>query len=234
MGQIHLANSKGRNAMVSTETVATAIEVRWLDDGGRPARAVRLLRGTLDRDVATIAKRAGGMDKVAEALIGGDPEIDIETYGAVLGPTSRVYLDGDGNLATHVDEVEIVRNADGTEKERRPRKPSQNNTSTDVPLRWSGKLFRKAEVFNRFVFAAKLQITHTNGLTYDFLYGMAKELEGAESMLLLGGGAKSTQPLVFQRGGTPYRGFLEGRTQGERYLLVLHLSNLELKRPERP
>src|SRR5215470_15292552 len=111
MGQIHLANSKGRNAMVSTETVATAVEVRWLDENGRPARPVRLLRGTLDHDVESIAAKAGGLDKVAEALIGGDPELDMETYGAVLGPTSRVYLDGDGNLATHVDEVEIVRNA---------------------------------------------------------------------------------------------------------------------------
>src|SRR5262249_5522218 len=157
------------------------------------------------------AKRVGGMDKVADALIAGDPEIDLETYGSVLGQTSRVYLDVDGSVVTHVEEVEIVRNPDGTEKERRPRKPTAPNASTDVPLRWSGKLFRKADVYNRFVLAAKLQITHTNGLTYDFLYGMAKELEDKDSLLLVGGGAKATQPLVFYRGGTPYRGFLEGR-----------------------
>jgi hypothetical protein len=231
MGQIHLANAKGRNATVTTETVASALEVRWLDGDGRPARPVRILRGTLDRDAPALARGAGGMDKVADALINGDPEVDLESFGQVLGPTSRVYLDADGQLVTHVDEVEIVRNPDGTEKERRPRKPSVANTSTEAPLRWSGKLFRKADVYNRFVFAAKMQITHTNGLTYDFLYGMAKELEAAESMLLLGGGARSTQPLVFHRGATPYRGFLEGRTQGEKYSLILHLSNLELRKP---
>ncbi len=231
MGQIHLANSKGRNAMVTTETVASAIEVRWLAADGRPAKPVRLLRGTLDHDVAAIAKKAGGLDRVAEALISGDPEVDMETYGSQLGPTSRVYLDADAQVVTHVDEIEIVKNPDGSEKERRPRRPSVANTSGEVPLRWSGKLFRKADVYNRFIFAAKLQITHTNGLTYDFLYAMAKELEDAESMLLVGGGAKSTQPLVFYRGGTPYRGFLEGRTQGDKYSLVLHLSNLELRRP---
>jgi hypothetical protein len=192
---------------------------------------VRLLRGTLDHDAAAIARKAGGADKVSEALITADPEVDLETYGSILGPTSRVYLDADAQVVTHVDEIEIVKNPDGSEKERRPRRPSAANTSTEVPLRWSGKLLRKADIFNRFIFAAKLQITHTNGLTYDFLYAMAKELEAAESMLLVGGGAKSNQPLVFYRGGTQYRGFLEGRTQGEKYSLVLHLSNLELRRP---
>jgi len=31
--------------------------------------------------------------------------------------------------------------------------------------------------------------------------------------------------------GSPYRGFLEGRVDGERYILLLHLSNMELKMP---
>jgi hypothetical protein len=91
---------------------------------------------------------------------------------------------------------------------------------------------KKSEVFNRFVFASKVQIVHVNGLTYDFLHGIAKELEAQESLMLLGGGPKGAQPLVFHRGGTPYRGFLEGRTQGDQYCLLLHLSNLELKAPD--
>jgi hypothetical protein len=63
---------------------------------------------------------------------------------------------------------------------------------------------------------------------------MAKELEEKESLLLVGAGAKSNQPLVFRRGGSSYRGFLEGRTDGDRYALILHLSNMELKAPEAP
>jgi hypothetical protein len=64
---------------------------------------------------------------------------------------------------------------------------------------------------------------------------MAKELEEAESLLALGAGPKSTLPLVLRRGGSQYRGFLEGRTQGDKYCLLLHLSNLELKAPaEKP
>src|SRR5437899_1483088 len=83
----------------------------------RPARPVRILRGTIDRDLDTLVRSTGGLDKVADALIAGDPEIDLETFGTFLGGTSRVYLDPDHQMVTHVDEWEVVRNPDGTEKE---------------------------------------------------------------------------------------------------------------------
>jgi hypothetical protein len=47
-------------------------------------------------------------------------------------------------------------------------------------------------------------------------------------------GAGGFLALILHRGGTPYRGFLEGRTQGDKYCLVLHLSNMELRAPEAP
>jgi hypothetical protein len=99
---------------------------------------------------------------------------------------------------------------------------------------WSGKLLPKKEVFNKFVMVAKLQIFHINGLTYDFLYEMARDLEQKNSLLLLGAGPKSNQPLILRRGSLPYRGFLEGRTRGDEYCLLLHLSNIELKAPDAP
>jgi hypothetical protein len=234
MGQINLANSRGRDATVTTETVAGGMTIKWVDAGGRAVRPVRILRGTIDRDLESLATRAGGIEKVAAELIAGDPEIDLETYGTLLGPTSRVYVSPDRQVVTKVDEWEVVRNPDGSERDRRPRKILHSNTHGEVPLRWSGKLMKKADVVRRFVLAAKLQITHTNGLTYDFLFDMARDLHEKDSLLLVGGGAKGNQPLVFQRGGTPYRGFLEGRIQGDKYLLCLHLANLELKRPTPP
>jgi hypothetical protein len=47
--------------------------------------------------------------------------------------------------------------------------------------------------------------------------------------MLLGAGLKGNEPLIFQDNGKPYRAFLEGRIEGEGYLLLMHLSNLELK-----
>src|SRR5688572_18113608 len=143
MPQINLANSKGRDAVVTTEAVAGGMVVKWVDGDGRAAQAVRILRGTLDRDVEAIAARAGGMDKVAAALIEGDPEVDLESYGARLGPTQRVYIDPDRQVVTKVEEWEVVRNPDGTERERRPRKARLANTNAEIPLRWSGKMMNK-------------------------------------------------------------------------------------------
>ncbi len=80
-----------------------------------------------------------------------------------------------------------------------------------------------------FVFSKKYQIKHINGLTYDFLFEMARQLDEKRSVMLIGGGPKGVAPLVLANGGTFYRAFLEGRVEGEKYCLIIHLTNLELK-----
>jgi hypothetical protein len=232
VGSINLRNSKGRDAVVNTEGVSPTLRVRWLDAKGRQAMNVRLIRSTLDRDLGALVAKAGALEKIADLLVQEDPEIDVETFGSFLQDTSRVYVDPDRQIVRKVQEFDIVRLPDGSVKERRPRQVAQANTATETPLTWTGKLLKKSEVYNKFVFSSKSQIVHVNGLTYDFLHGMAKELEEKESLMLLGAGPKGAQPLVFVRGGNSYRGFLEGRTQGDAYCLLLHLSNLEFKVPE--
>ena len=101
-------------------------------------------------------------------------------------------------------------------------------------MAWTGRRIAKAEAVRRYIFSDLLQIVHINGLTYDFLHGMASELAASDSLMLIGGGKGGRDPLVFRRGSLPYRGFLEGRVEGDRYALLLHLSNAELKRPEPP
>jgi hypothetical protein len=70
---------------------------------------------------------------------------------------------------------------------------------------------------------------HVNGLTFDFLFDIAKSLHEDNSLMLIGGGSKGNEPLVLYQGGMPYRGFLEGRVKGDKYCLILHLTQLELK-----
>jgi hypothetical protein len=231
MPSINLSNSKGRDAVVGAQAVSRPLKVRWLDEQGRQAQSARIVKGDLAHDVAALEGRAGGREKVAQALVDGDPEVDLETFGSVLRETSRVFVDVEGKIVHRVKQYEVVRNPDGSERERRARSIAKANTTEETPLKWTGKLMKKAEVYNRFVFATKRQIMHVNGLTYDFLYGMARELEESQSMMLVGAGPKGNQPLVLTRGGQQYRGFLEGRTDGEKYCLILHLSNMELKAP---
>ena len=229
MGQINISNSAKRDAVVTTDSVQSPKRVRWVDRKGRQASSARVVKATMGRGVAALKEEYGELGEVAQALVSGDPEIDLETTGRFLRDTSRVYVDQNREIVHHVEFWEIVRNPDGTERERRPRKMADPNIAGEIPLRWSGIYIDKAEACRKFVFSGKVQLHHINGLTYDFLYAMAKELEEKNSLMLIGAGPKSNQPLILRRGSTPYRGFLEGRTDVDRYCLILHFSNMELK-----
>ncbi len=229
MGTINLSNSKGRDAVVGAQSVLKPVKVRWLDGKGRQAQSGRVIKGVQSRDLAALEAQAKGRENISKTLVEGDPEVDLELYGSMLKNTSRVFIDPDGKIVHKVTQFEVIKNPDGTERERRPRKIAQPNTDVELPLKWTGKLMKKSEAYNKFVFAVKRQIVHVNGLTYDFLFNMAKDLEQTQSLMLVGAGPKGNMPLVLTRGGQQYRGFLEGRTQGDRYCLILHLSNMELK-----
>jgi hypothetical protein len=233
MPEISLFNSAGRDAVVKLQSVSTPLRVRWLDTQGRQVSTARVVKSTLDGDLDALVAKHGDLRSVGAAIRDQDPELDLETAGRLLSETSRVYVDRQRKIVHRVQEWEIIRNPDGTERTRRRKAiPDPNVGAETPPLKWSGLLIPKREAVRKFVFVQKMQLAHINGLTYDFLFGMAKELESKESLLLLGGGAKSNQPLILRRGGSQFRGFLEGRTRGETYRLVLHLSNLELKAPE--
>ena len=87
----------------------------------------------------------------------------------------------------------------------------------------------KAKIYNKLVFHKKYQLKHINGLTYDFLFDMAKQLADKDALMMMGGGTSGKEPLVMNDGGKPYRAFLEGRIKGDKYCLILHLTDQELK-----
>lgn len=230
--EINLSNSTGRDAVVTTESVSPVKQIRWLDTQSRQASSVRLIKSTTDHDIDALLAKHGDLSAIAQSLVEGDPELDLENTGRFLTETSRVYVGQNREIVRNLHFMEIIKNADGSIREERPRRLADTNISSDTPLLWSGVYIPKEEAVRKFVFSGKSQLHHVNGLTFDFLFAMAKELEERGSLMLLGAGAKSNQPLILRRGGTPYRGFLEGRTDGDRYCLLLHFSNLELKLPK--
>lgn len=234
MPNINLTDSRKRDAVVKAESVRISDPVRYVGPKGGRAYTRRVLKATIDHDYETLVEQAGSPEKLGQALIESDPEIDIERFGASLWNLSRVYTDPDDGLVFRIEQFEIVRGPFGRVKDRRPRERDEANVDADVPLKWTGTMLPKTEAYRKFVFSSKLQIVHVNGLTFDFLFGMAEELHKSNSVMLLGGGRSGKQPLVFRRGSTPYRGFLEGRVSGKQYVLLLHLSNMELKSPPDP
>lgn len=230
MGQIHLSNSKKRDAVVATASLTNRLQWRYVDDVGSEATTCKILRGTSSRDFGELLKQANGdTEELAKALIDGDPEVDLEQFGQTLAGTSRVYVNELGAIVHKIQQTEVLYGPDGEEKERRPFQPVQQNIAQDIPIRWTGRKIPRDEAIRRFVFSNVIQIKHTNGLTFDFLFEIARELAEEKVLLLVGGGEKGGEPLIFRRGALPYRGFLEGRVAGNKYALLLHLSNMELK-----
>ena len=231
MRKLHITNSTQRNATVACDSVAReALPTLALPDGKVYFRRyVAAAPGRLDSDMM---KEYG--EEYGQALVDGDPEVDMEQVGRFVGTTDTVYLSSEGDiLHCSPSLVEVLIDPDGQEKERRePKDEPANVVDENSPVRWTGKKLKKEDAVRRFSFKRSVQLQHVDGLTYDYLFGMAKELSEEGVMVLLGAGEKGNKPLVFQSNGTPYRGFLEGRVDGEKYMLLLHLSNLELKKPK--
>ncbi len=232
MPNINLRDNRKRDAEVRAEHVGQFSEVRYIDQAGEPVRMYKVLKATMEHSLDQLVRSAGAIDKVGQAIVDSDADVDIERVGMFLTGTSRVYVNEKGEMVHNIAQTEIVRSVTGEERERRPRQRAEPNVDAEIPINWTGRLIKKDEAVRRFVFSSKLQIAHINGLTYDFLYSMAKELADTQSLMLLGAGKSGRDPLIFRRGMTPHRGFLEGRIDGDKYILLLHLSKLELKKPE--
>ncbi len=228
---INISNPKNRDAVVALEGLLPKREVRYVDDKGNPVHTQKVLKSDITHDLPALLKAKKSLEKVADALIKDDPEIDIEMFGMFLVETSRVYVAKNG-IVHLIEEFEVITEPDGTVRERRPRRKLPQNINSDVPLRWTGKFIKKEEAVTKFIFTNKRQLVHINGLTFDFLFEMARDLAQRDSLLLVRGGEKGSEPIVLNRGGKSYNAFLEGRVKDDSYCLILHLSNIELKRPE--
>lgn len=230
MRKVHLTNAAGRDATVDFTGLKPAPGHR-LGLPDRPVRFRRYLAAGEDGLHEELQRRLGEED-YGEALVEGDPEVDLEHVGRAIEETTLVYLSNDGEvLHAPPDVVEVLIGPHGEEKERREPQDQLANVNEELPVRWTDRRFPRGELPRRFVIARTLQVRHVDGLTYDYLHGMAKELDESDEVVLVGAGVKGAKPLLFQTNGMPYRGFLEGRVDGERYQLLLHLSNMELKPP---
>ena len=228
MRKINLSNESKRDAEVAFGTTFHRVTPVYKTVNGKRSQSQRSVRATLATSDGTLIAEYG--NNLPEALIQSDPEVDLELFGRIIEGVKRVYLTSAGKVAYGVILNEHVFLPDGTEKEVRPDSTTEANIAVEgSPVRWTGKLIPREKAMRMFVFKKSYQVQHVNGLTFDFLYDMAKKLADANAMMLVGGGPKGVAPLVMGNGGTPYRAFLEGRIDGDRYALILRLTNLELK-----
>jgi hypothetical protein len=228
MRAINITNDKQRDARVGFEPRAKKSDIKMVLSDGREKRNIQFVKTAAGID--TLLKKYEDLNAVGQAIISGDPEIDIELGGRFIGKTHKLYLTSKGEIAYRVNMVQVSHNPDGTEKERRELSKTAANIAVDIPVKWTGKEYPKEEAMCKFIFTRNYQLRHTSGLSYDFLCDMAKQLSTRHTMMFVGGGKKGSDPIVLSLGGTPYRGFLEGRVEGEKYCLILHLTNMEFRR----
>jgi hypothetical protein len=230
MRKIRITNAEGRDAVVAYETVRGPKPPAL----GLPGRSVTFRRYLSSAPSGTheALSEAHGED-YGQALIDGDPEVDMETVGRTLGPTDNVFLSHDGEvLYAPPEQIDVVTGPDGQERSRSAASSTPSNVQGEHPLRWTSRRMPVDALARGFAVRRSLQLHHVDGLTFDFLFAMAKSLHEAGEAVLVGAGEKGKDPLIFQENGSPYRGFLEGRIDGDRYQLLLHLSSLQLKVPE--
>lgn len=228
---ISIADARKRDAQIELVSPGKGEKVRWVrKESGAPLELRRLIKSTEKTSLEAISAAAGGLEGVAQALIEGDPEIDLEQVGRRLGNATRVWVGPEGNVLYAARVLQIVTSPEGAEKSRADFVDVEATVGEDQPpLLWSGRLMPAEQVVRRFALVRKVQLRHVNGLTFDFLHEIASQLDREGKLLVVGAGPRAQLPLIFQTNGAPFRGFLEGRVDGERYQLVLHLSNLEIK-----
>ena len=227
--KIHISNATNRDATV-VATSMPAKEKTIPSKGGKPVSFQRYVAAGEGKLHESLAKAFG--DAYSQQLIDADPEIDIEMVGRTIDGTNTVLLDKDGQPLFCAPEVlEIIYGPDGKEVERRTPVEIAPNVNEEIPVKWTGKLIPRADLVRKYAIKRSMQLRHVDGVTYDFLFAIAKELDEKDSVMLLGGGDGGKGPLVLQSNGSPYRGFLDGRVDGDTYVLLLHLSSMELKKP---
>ena len=228
MRKINLSNESKRDAEVAFGTSFHRPSPIYKTADGKMSLTERRVKATMATADEALLKQYG--EGLADVILSSDPEVDMETFGLKVESVKKVFLTEEGKVAYGVRLDEHVFLPDGTEKEVRPESTTSANIATDgIPIRCTGKLIPREKAMRMFVFKKSYQVQHVNGLTFDFLFGMAKKLAEADAMMLVGGGSKGIDPLVMSNGGSPYRAFLEGRVEGDKYALILRLTNLELK-----
>ena len=165
-----------------------------------------------------------------------DIDVDMELTGRYIQKTKGITVKDDYTPVYNYMMYDILILPDGSVKER-VHEHARGNIMQEIPVRINGEeLYDPKELMLSYVFRKNLIIKHTNGLTFKFLFDIAKRLSELKKFARVDTydpSSKKRAPLVLYDGGRKFpRAFLEGRVKGTSYCLILHLADQELILPE--
>lgn len=228
IGSINIQNNKDRAAVVRLLSITESVQRKAVDGDLKPVLSSLHIVSTANNSPETIAATPAG---IVNAMIDGDPEIDLRFLGAPANGLSRVLVDAKGVPARDVRAFTVKRDPEGIEKDRRERVSVEANINVqNEPVRLiNTQAISVNDLLRKYVIRMKLQLAHVDDLTYDFLHALASYLQHTEKAVMVGGGPRGRAPLTIKRNGLPHFGFLTGEVDGDSYTLLLHLSNQELR-----
>jgi hypothetical protein len=220
----HLCSTDGTNARVAL--------LRGRSSGRKALKVTAGNQLVVSRTIHRGKSRVDPATIDSQALVAGDPELDLAHVGRIIPETHGAYCrPGSESLEGGFEVILTTYAPDGTAKDRSPYVPRRSNINDDLPVQ-IGKRLKLTELFQRFVFHGQFYLGHSDGLQYAFLHAIARDLHAAGEAALLGAGPKGNLPLVFTNGAIPTRAFLVGDTDGEKYRLRVLLSRQELRIPD--
>ena len=118
--RIWLCDHRGRNAIVVLVSRRRAAPLGHRDAAGAPVRFSRHIKSTADTNFDSLSRQHGEPEALAQALVAGDPDLDIEAAGRETGACDRVYVGHDGKPLYSATMLEVICDRDGKEIQRRP------------------------------------------------------------------------------------------------------------------
>ena len=230
---IKIQDKDKRDADINFKSVKTGNMIYLaLDNGEKPINK-KVIKSTIENSIEHILNKSNPTDedyiKFSDKLLKEDSEIDFELFGKFIGKTDKIYTDKNLKPVYNVTVTEQILDSKGELVEEKDKKFIKSNITGEDTVKWTGKYIPKKQLYNKVVLSSKYQLKHVNGLTFDFLFNIAKNLHEKDSFMMLGGG-KGNEPLIMNDNGKSYRAFLEGKINGKSYSLIMHLSNQEYKK----
>ena len=169
---------------------------------------------------------------ITDELKNKDEEIDPELLGKRLTRTTRVAVDKEYQPVYNYKLYDVIILPDGEIRER-PHVNTIGNINKPTPVMITEELVDPKELALNYVFRLSYQIVHNSGVTYSFLYDLAKRLDSSGKLarvIAFNPETKKPEPLILVDGGRKFpRAFLQGKIKGASYSLTIHLSDQELK-----
>lgn len=151
--KIHIANENSRDSLVSFKGYLPSSSAIKVDVTGAPVQNKKIIKGTAENTIDGLKATYGDdLTTIAENLIKGDPEVNLEVTGQFLGKSPCVYVNETLDFVYKVNKKEKVFDAAGTLTEERELRQLVSNVLSEEPLKWSGKFFPIEKSYNKFVF----------------------------------------------------------------------------------